>query len=323
MADDSIPRCILLIALIISAGLLNGSKTAVSFCDSVHIKTLADKGNSKASSLIKLLDKYDKTLITLFICVTLIYVSASSVMTMLLMTWLKNAAALIGLIPFVFIIYIFCELIPKKIVKSNCNDFLLTVVPILNFIILIFTPISSLIIVKSKVIKNVEKEGIIELEKSGLIRSAIDFCDITAAEVMTPRESIISLEQNSSDETVKQVLLDSKLSRIPVYTSNLDCITGTLNAGLCLQKLYNGQKLDLKYNDITPSYCIHTDIDLETLFQEMCRRRSHLAIVKDNNGRTVGLVTMDDILEEISGVINDKVTSEDIITAPLNRGAEV
>ncbi len=326
-AGDSIPRCILLVVLILSAGFFTGSETALSYVNHVRMKTLADDGDRRAARVLDILDHFDNALVTLLIGTNVIYVSSSTIATMLAIDWIGGYGSAAASVVMTLLIYLFCETIPKNIAKTNCDTFALIVsLPVKILTILLF-PISIIfsgigagakkLLGKyrknepsvtedelSTMVDAIEEEGVIEPEQSQIIRSAIEFGDITAADVMTPREKIVAVRRNAPPEEWKKLLVGEKYSRIPVYTSDIDHIVGIAMSSVCLLRLIRGEELELNGQVMPRPFRISPETKLNDLFGEMSRRRLHMALVCED-GKTLGLVTMDDILEQLVGEMTD------------------
>ena len=153
-----------------------------------------------------------------------------------------------------------------------------------------------------------------------IIKSTIHFSDIMAGDVMTPREKIVAIPLSASRDELKRILLDEKYSRFPVYDGDIDHIEGVLRSSAMLWKLMNDQPVDILDN-ITRPYIIRSDLPVSKVFEGMSGRHTHMAIVADN-GVTRGVITMEDILEEIVGEIYDEDDVTVAPTAPRKGGAK-
>jgi len=335
MDGDIIPRCLLLLFLVFFAGIFTGSETAYSYCNRVRMKTLAEEGSAAAKRVNKIIERFDKTVVTTLVCINVIYVGTSSLATVIAVDLMGEATgSLAASIIMTLMIFIFSESIPKNFAKANCDKFALTLsLPIL-LLMKVLTPVSFIFttlgnIAKkllqrgekapsmtedefSTIVESVEEEVIEEAEKE-IIQSAIEFGDLTVKEVMTPKEDIIGIDKHMSDEDKKNILCVVKYSRIPVYDGNIDNIVGILRTGNCLWQLMHGRKPDSSASMKKPLYVL-PDTKLDTIFEEMSHKRSHIAIVADENKKTLGLITMEDILEQIVGEIYD----EDDVARPLD-----
>lgn len=345
LTDRDIVRIIVLLALILVAGFFTGSETAVSSCNVIRIRTLAEDGNRSARRLTKILDDFDYALVTLLICTNIIYTTASAVATVLCVsiwgTTIGSAVASVGL---TLLVFLFCETIPKNIARTNCDRFALAFSAVIRFFIVILRPAAWIFTVIGNFAKRlfgnggssptvtedelvttldqVEETGYLEHDETAIVRSAIEFGDICARDVMTPRRDIVALDLEAGENAIKSLLIDSKFSRIPVYRRDIDRIFGVLQTSEGLFRVLNEHSLDLQELCVPP-YEVHPDAKLNELFEEMSRLHTHLAIVKSDNGRTMGLVTMEDILSEIVGEMTDEEEQAQIGDAETGMEAAV
>ena len=161
----------------------------------------------------------------------------------------------------------------------------------------------------ASIVTDAEEDGVIDHDESTIIKSAIDFGDIVAGEVMTRRENMVTIPVNIDHESLRKILLDNKYSRFPVYDGNPDHIVGILRSVRCLWKLMNGTRFDVR-ETLTRPYFVRPDMPISHVFEGMSARRAHMAIVQDEGGHTIGMLTMEDILEEIVGEIYDEDDNE-------------
>jgi CBS domain containing-hemolysin-like protein len=154
------------------------------------------------------------------------------------------------------------------------------------------------------IVETIEDEGILEPQESRIIRSAVEFSDICAKDVMTPREDIVALDIRFANEKIRDIVLNEKFSRIPVYRGNIDNIVGVIMAKDCLLSMRKNKPIALE-KIISKPYIVSPDKPIDALFEDMCRFRKHLAVIADK-GKTLGIVTMEDILEVIVGEIYDE-----------------
>lgn len=339
MPDGSIPRSILLIFTILLSGFFSGSETAISYVNRIRIRRKAEEGNVRAIRVAHIVDNFDKSLTTLLVGTNLCHVIASVLATSLAVQLWGSLGPLIVTVCLTVIIFIFAETLPKNIAKANSDAFAMSVSLPIVFLLTILTPVTWLFITLGNIIKkyllkveesplltedefstmidNIEEEGIIEHEESVLIKSAIEFSDVSAADIMIPIENIVAININDSRENIKKKILAEKYSRIPVYSLRRDNIVGILHSKDFLQGTLHNKPLVLK-NSITHPYFIKPDMKLDSIFEGLGRSRTHIAIVTGENNKALGIVTMEDILEELFGEIYD----EDEISVPPPEGVE-
>ncbi len=328
MSDDSIPRCILLVFLIVFGGVFAATETAFSYCNRIRMKCWADEGNKRAKRVIKILERFDAALTSLLVGINLIYVVASSVATMLATSvWGPAAGSAVATFALTLIIFFFSETIPKNIARTNSDAFALVVSFPLKVLMTLLTPVSfffssigneikRIISDEEKqptmtedefqnIIETIEDEGIIEKEESDLICSAIEFGETTANDIMVPIGNVVKINLFSDREEVKELILKEKYSRIPVWSGEESNIVGILQSGECLLMFYRNVPFELSNIIRRPCYT-SPETDLQTLMEQMTRAQSHIAVVQTPDGKALGIVTMEDMLEELVGDIYDE-----------------
>ncbi len=326
MPDDSIPRSIALIALILSAGFFAACETAFSYCNKIRIKMLADDGDKKAQRVIAIVDSFDRALVTLLVGTNVVHVAASTVATVLAIRLFGSSGTLISTVAMTLLVFLFSEMLPKSIARANADDtamlfslplkiLMLLLLPVEYFFIGIGNAIKKLFGAKdaptmtedefASMITEVEQEGVIDHEESEIIRSAIEFGDLTAKDVMIPIDRVIAVDRSRSRREIRELVTEEKYSRFPVYDRDINRIIGVLQARDYLFDVIHG-KVKPVSQYLTRTYYVNPNQKLGTIFEEMGRLRTHMAIVGDDEKRTLGIVTMEDILEEIVGEIYDE-----------------
>ena len=339
--DDSIPRSILIILLILLSGVFAGFETALSYSNKLRIKKKAEEGIQKAKRVNYILNHFDKALSTMLIGVNICHVFASSFAAVLSVKLLGAAGAVISTIVLTIIIFFVAETIPKSIAKVNSDSFAtLFSLPVI-IIMIVFTPVTlifeglgkliKLIFPKNKelpsitedefttIVENIKDEGMIEPVESEIIRSAVEFSDTRADHVMTPLRDMVAVSISEKPDKLKALILDEKYSRLPVYAGSPDRIVGVLQTRDCLWRMMNKMSCDIGAIMKLP-YFIGPDMKLDELFEGLGRRRTHMAIVTDGKGIALGFVTMEDIMEELVGEIYDE---DDEAAACVNTEATV
>ena len=326
--DDAVPRSLLLIFLIIAGGFFSGAETALSFCNRIRMQVLADAGNKRAQRAVWILEQFDRAVVTLLIAINILHIIAAAEATVMAVEWMGNSGSLVATVVMTLLVFFFSETIPKNIARANSDSFMLwSAMPIQLFMILL-KPIAAVLtglgdFAKKRLsrhaasqpsvtedefaslVSGAEEEGVIDHEESDIIKSAIDFGDIVAGEVMTRRENMVAIPVNIDRETLKKRLIENKYSRFPVYDGTPDHIIGVARSVRCLWRLMGDKPFDLR-EYITRPYFVRPDMLISDVFEGMSGRRQHMAIVQDEAGHTLGMLTMEDILEEIVGEIYDE-----------------
>lgn len=326
--DDAVPRSLLLIVLIVAGGFFSGAETALSFCNRIRMQVLSDAGDKRAQRTIWVLERFDRAVVTLLIAINLIHIIAASMATVMAVRMMGNSGSLVATVVMTLLVFFFSETIPKNIAKVNSDSFMLTTSGILQMFMIILKPIAVVltglgVFVKNRfnartgsipsvtedefasMVSGAEEDGVIDHEESDIIKSAIDFGDILAGKIMTRRENMIAIPANIDRESLKKQLIETKYSRFPVYDGTPDRIIGIARSVRCLWRLMGDGPFDLR-EYITRPYFVRPDMLISEVFEGMSGRRQHMAIVQDEEGHTLGMLTMEDILEEIVGEIYDE-----------------
>ena len=336
--DDAVPRSILLIILILAGGFFSGAETALSFCNRIRMQVMADDGDRRAERVVGIVEQFDRTVVTLLIAINIIHIAGASIATMQAIQWMGDSGSVVATVVMTLLVFFFSETIPKNIARANSDAYMLWAALPIRICMILLKPIAVVLTGLGNFAKNrisrhassqpsvtedelasmvtgAEEEGVFDHEESDIIKSAIDFGDIVASEVMTRRENMVAIPINISREQLKKVLIENKYSRFPVYDGTLDRIIGVARSVRCLWKLMSDAPFDLR-EYITRPYFVRPDTPVSDVFEGMSGRRMHIAIVQDEAGHTLGLLTMEDILEEIVGEIYDEDDSMPKPAAP-------
>ena len=331
MDPDSIPRSIIFILILLLVGaFFSGTETAYTNLSRVRLMAWADDGKRSARRALKILDKFDKTLITLLIGNNVAHVVMTALATVLAISLAGEISGpIFATVIITLVVFIFAETLPKNIAKVQADSWACGVSGILQLLIWILTPIDWIFMGFSFVVKKlvkadddgpsmtedefhtmvetIESEGGLEAEESELIQSAVEFTERTVREVMTPRVHVTGLDLKDSEEVQFQTIINEKYSRLPVYEGDLDHIAGILNTKVYLQlKLAEPDRYPNVREIMADPYYIQPTMGLHARVDEMRRRQMHMAIIQDEWGGTEGMVTLEDLLEELVGDIWDE-----------------
>lgn len=332
--DDTIPRSIILIILIIAGGYFAGAETAFSYVNAVRMRMLAED-DRKAKRVVRIIDDFDMTIVTLLIVVNIVHIVASVIATSLFID-ITGSTALGSVLATVIItlaIFIFSETIPKNFAKVNSDSFALAVALPIRFFTIVLYPLAWLLVKFGDIVKKIfrledsepsvtedefsamvedaAEDDIFEPEENEIIQSAIEFGDTKVSEIMTPRSDIVAINVREDEDEIKQILIEEKYSRFPVYRGSVSNIVGVIRSSVALWKIINDpDDFDLRETMVKPMFCSPED-NVADIFERMCNRKNHFAVIRDEDERTVGIVTMEDILEEIVGEIYDEDDTEE------------
>ncbi len=324
---DDIPRSILIPVFIVLGGCFAGSETAISYCNKMRMKKRADEGDAGARRVVSILDRFDKALSTILTCTNLCYVFASSFAAVLAVRHFGSVGALVSTAIMTVLIFFFAETIPKNIARANSDAYasvcavplsvLMAVLTPVTFVFSLFGSIAKRLLPQveeqpsltedefSTIIDNIEDEGLIKHDESELIKSAIEFSDTRACEIMTPVNEMLAVSINETPEKLRETVLNEKYSRLPVYAGTRDRIVGVLQAHEVLSSILEGKTPEIGSVMMLP-YFVDPQSTLLEIFEGLGKRRTHIAVVTDESGNALGIVTMEDILEELVGEIYDE-----------------
>ena len=326
---------IALLALVVLSAFFSGSEIAYSSVNDMRLKRIyQETGSHKARRALYISDHYDRALSSILIGNNLVNLAASTISTQLFIKLLadrgivgENAAAAISTAAITVFVLIFGETMPKLAAKGDPENFSMNVSRPLRGFMIIFAPVVAVVMKivgslskrwkteedddtvteddLSEMIDTVEDEGVIDEDTSELLQSALDFPDIAVYEIITPRVDMIAIDADDSREEIMETIESSAYSRIPVYEDSIDNIIGILHLNTFLKAVAAGEEFNVR-NYLLPVMYLHKTTILPQALRELREKKLHLAIVTDEYGGTMGLVTMEDILEQLVGDIWDE-----------------
>ncbi|MBR3893863.1 MAG: HlyC/CorC family transporter [Clostridia bacterium] len=322
-----LPYVISMIGCLILSAFFSATETAFLSINKTRMKTLVEKGNKRAKLVLALSDQYDKLISTILICNNIVNIAIASLGTVLFIGLLGNVGAAVSTAVVTVAVLIFGEITPKNIAKDRPDKFAMFSAPIIRSLIILLTPLNFLFTLWKKMISKlffrrpeeetkmsqeellmlvdeVEQEGSIDEDEGSLLRNVIEFTDLKAEEILTNRAKLEGFPRDASKEEIAKLFSETKYSRLLVYEEDLDHIVGVLH-----QKDFytdNGITEQSLEELITPPLFIPQSTKISDLLKLLQNNQSHIAIVVDEYGETLGIVTMEDILEELVGEIWDE-----------------
>ncbi|HIR02704.1 MAG TPA: HlyC/CorC family transporter [Candidatus Scatovicinus merdipullorum] len=316
-----------ILILIILSAFFSSVETAFSTVNTIRLKHDAQNGSKKAQDALYITENYDKALTTVLIGNNIVNISCSSIATVLCINLFGDMGAAISTGAVTLLVLTFGEIMPKCIAKERADSYCLFTARALRILMTVFTPI-VFIFIKMKsaalkrmhknektpsvtedelkyIIESIEEEGVLEQQERELVQSALDFDEKTVQEVLTPRVDITAIEVNDDVRDIAKLILSERYSRIPVYKDTLDNIIGILHTRDFLEAIVNGETPNIQ-KLIQPAYFIYKTKKLSKVLTDFKHKKLNIAIVSDEYGGTVGIVTMEDLLEEIVGEIWDE-----------------
>ncbi len=324
---------LILLALIAMSSFFSASETVYSTVNLMRLRAMAEDGNKKAARALDVAENFDQTLSTILVGNNIVNIASSSLATVVATALFGSYGPLISTVVITVLVLIFGEILPKSYAKENSLALSLKLVGILSFLIVILKPVASVFHYVTKltakwnkkkekkpsvtedelkyIIETIEDEGVLNEQESDLVQSALDFDDITVQEILTPRVDLISLDAGDPDPEILQAVLESPCSRLPVYDKSIDNIIGLLHVRDYLGAIASGRPVVLR-ELLHPCQFVHRSMKISALMRDFQKTKNQLAVVTDDYGGTVGIVTMEDILEELVGEIWDET---DVITS--------
>ncbi len=327
MDPAAIWSLVALIILIVLSAIFSASETAYSTASRTRLQTYVEDGNKRAKSVLKLLDNYDKILSTLLVGNNIVNITAATLGTILFASLIADAgvANTVSTAVITVVVLIFGEITPKTVAKEKPESFAMGIYPFIRFCMWILYPItivftgwkwllSKVFRFKKEVtfteeelitiVETAESEGEIEAHESELIRSAIEFEDSEVIDIMIPRVNVVALNVEEDVEGVYDKYVESGYSRLPVYRETIDNIVGVLHEKDFYRYMHDGGKHVEEI--VQKTLCVPTSMKVSSVLREMQGAKVHMAIVVDEFGGTMGIVTLEDILEELVGEIYDE-----------------
>ena len=327
MDDGSRLPWLIAIALLFCAAFFAVAETAFASSSRSKLKAAADRGEAGAESALYVLDNFDRAITTLLICTNIVHISAAAIVTVAVTKrWGLSAVSLSTVITTI-VVFFAGEMLPKSIAKKYSERFAKRCAAPIRFFMKLFTPLSSLLTFLGQsaakltkgdaqisvtedelydIIEDMTEEGTLDEEQGDLISSALQFGDVTVESVLTPRVDVAAIDISDSPEEILDFIKTQNHSRLPVYEGSIDNIIGVLQIRRYI-KAYLRQKNALDIRALLDEvFFIHQSANIDELLPIMSKRRLNMAVVTDNYGGTLGIVTVEDILEQLVGEIWDE-----------------
>ncbi len=336
-------QLIAIVCLVLLSAYFSATETAFTSVNRIRLKNMAASGNRKAKLVIRLIEDYDKLLSTVLVGNNMVNIAMTAIATLMFVTLYGEYGAPIATLVVTVIVLIFGEISPKSMAKEIPEKFAMASAPVIQFLVVALRPltwffglfrslVNALFKVKNDMsitedellimVEEAETEGAIGNEQSELITNAIEFYELEAYDVLTPRVDVIAIEEDTPKDEIGRLFLETGFSRLPVYEENLDHIVGVLNQKDFHNYLIKGKKKVSEY--IKPVVFVSGSIKIAALLKKMQKIKTHIAVVVDEYGGTEGIITMEDIIEELVGEIYDEHDEViDVEIKPLADGSYV
>ena len=326
MDPDSIRSIVLMIALVALSAYFSATETAFSTFNRIRVKNMAENGSKRAALVLKLSENYDRLLSTILVGNNLVNILLTTVATMFFADRIANEdwAAAVSTAVTTVVVLVFGEISPKSLAKQNADSFVMTTAPILRMMVWILMPINSIfslwkmllnLVFKTKdedtvteeelltIVDEAAEDGSINEGESELIHRVIEFSDREAVDILIPRVDVAAVPLDATFKELGQIFIESGYSRLPVYEDTIDRVVGVV---------YHKDYYRATAEKPTPAdimkeaVFVPPTVKIQALLTQLQAAQSHIAIVTDEYGGTLGIVTMEDILEELVGEIWDE-----------------
>ena len=317
------------VACIALSAFFSGAEMALSSANRVRLENLADDGSRAAALAVRVLDRFDDALSAILIGNNFVNIALSSLGSVIAILAFGEEYAWLSTVIVTAAVIIFGETVPKIVAKKNANRMSLAVAPIVRALSAVLKPLTLLTVALVRlitgpmrgeetddegdaaveelqsIIETAEDEDVLDEERSELLRSALDFDEISVSEVMTARVDIVAVDIEDSWDEIYAVACASNYSRIPVYEGSIDNVVGVLFLNRFFRAMVGRRRPSLRSMLMPPCY-VYKTTKLPDVLQQLRKAKQHLAVVTDEYGGVCGIVTMEDVLEQIVGEIWDE-----------------
>ena len=328
MSSDPFPLAtyiIMMICCLIGSAYFSATETAFSSINKTRLKTMAEKGDKRAALVLKLSDRYDKLISTILIGNNIVNISVSSLGTVLFLHYYPINGATISTVVVTIAVLIFGEISPKSIAKDIAEKWAMFAAPLLQFFIWLLLPLNLIFsgwkALLAKLLKveedtkmsqeellmlvdEVQQEGSIDEDESNLLKNAIEFTERKAEDILTHRTDLEAVSIETEKAEISKTFYETQFSRLLVYEESIDNVVGVIHQ----KDFYTETGITQKSvkEIMTPPLFVQRAEKINDLLQLLQKNKSHIAVVLDEYGGTYGIVTMEDILEELVGEIWDE-----------------
>ena len=328
MDDGSIFMIVALIILIGLSAFFSAAETAYNSLNEIRLRSKAEDGDAKAAHTLALVERYDSLLSTILIGNNIVNIGASSLATVLFTRLVGGVyGPTVSTVVMTLLVLTFGEITPKSMAKEMPETLAMGFAPVLSALVTIFTPLNALFGAWKKflakrfdtgekdtitegelvtMVSEAEKDGELTNRESELIRSAIEFDDVEAQDVLTPRVDVVAVADDTPMDEVTERFAESGYSRLPVYHDTIDNIIGVVHEKDCFAALQKHDK-NVKLEDlIGPTLYTTSVTQISALLRTLRESKHHMAVVVDEYGGVSGIVTLEDVIEEIVGEVSDE-----------------
>ena len=318
--------CILYIFFLVCAAYFACCETAYTAVNRVRLRTMADKGSKPAKRALWICDRFDKTLTTILIGNNVFHASCASLSALLVMRSFSQEYVVYGTLLTTVVVYLFAEMLPKSLAKARSEEIALYFSASMVLLVRILTPISACFSGISallsrffapngsgtvteedlqNILETIENEGVLEPEKQALVNSAMEFGHKRAEDIMVPMSEVVSVSSAMPLDELAAYIRTLPHSRLPAYEGSPDNIVGILPANVFLSRYVTKAPILLRKMLLKP-YVFDSKTEIPVLLQRMRLNKLHMVFICDEKRHKLGIITMEDILEELVGDIQDE-----------------
>ena len=332
METSDIIQLVIVIILLSASAFFSSAETALMTSNKLRMRNLADNGNKRAAKVLKVTENTDKMLSAILIGNNIVNLTASSISTALTLKIFGSKLVGIATGILTFLILVFGEITPKNVASKNAENMALAYIGVISFLVTLLTPVIFIVNTVAKFVISIfnkngddnnavteeelramveysHEEGVIENEEKKMIVNVVDFGDTVAGDIMVPRVDMVMVDEKSSYEEILQVFREERYTRIPVYEETPDNVIGILNVKDFLL-IEDKENFIMKELLREPLYTYEYK-KTSALMMDMRKTGANIVIVLDEYGITAGLITLEDMLEEIVGEIRDEFDADE------------
>ncbi|MGE4352986.1 MAG: hemolysin family protein [Oscillospiraceae bacterium] len=331
---------IILAVLIALSGYFSASEMSFSSANRIRLQNLMEAGDKRAKAAFHITEYFDDSLSAILIGNNFVNIAASSIASVVAILIAGEQYAAVATAILTVLVIIFGETMPKIIAKKNANRMALSNAYVILALTYILKPVIVVVVWLANVItrplrgetedgngaaveelqsiiETVEDEGVIDEDRSELLQAALDFSEISASEVMTARVDVLAIDIDDDAEKISAVIENAPYSRLPVYEGSVDNIIGVLYLNRYFKAMVDGDTVDIRSIVIEPCY-VYKTMKLPAVLGELKKKKTHMAVITDEYGGSMGIITMEDVLEQLVGEIwdeTDEIEPEVVETA--------
>ena len=332
METSDIIQLVIVIILLSASAFFSSAETALMTSNKLRMRNLADNGDKRAAKVLKVTENTDKMLSAILIGNNIVNLTASSISTALTLKIFGSKLVGIATGILTFLILVFGEITPKNVASKNAENMALSYIGVISFLVTLLTPVIFIVNTVAKFVISIfnkngddnnavteeelramveysHEEGVIENEEKKMIVNVVDFGDTVAGDIMVPRVDMVMVDEKSSYEEILQVFREERYTRIPVYEETPDNVIGILNVKDFLL-IEDKENFIMKELLREPLYTYEYK-KTSALMMDMRKTGANIVIVLDEYGITAGLITLEDMLEEIVGEIRDEFDADE------------